>query len=157
MKLTHEWLKDHLDYDPEGYLILKKQWAHRLQVGHKIGYVNGHGYRTTTINRVFYGVHSLVWFWHFGYLPKELDHIDHNPLNNKIENLREVTRSENNQNMVVRVENNTGIKGVMKRCNKYRAKLVVGGRFYLSSHNTLGEAVAARKIMEEKYHPYKSY
>jgi len=36
------------------------------------------------------GYHRMVWFWHYGKWPKgQIDHVDENPLNNRIENLRD--------------------------------------------------------------------
>jgi hypothetical protein len=43
-------------------------------------------------------LHRLFFYWHHGYLPKLVDHKDTNPQNNKIENLRELTKSSNNRN-----------------------------------------------------------
>ena len=59
--------------------------------------------------------HLAVWAWHHGRLPKEqIDHIDGNERNNRIENLREVTGHENNMNMLHdwRPNPSTGLPGV---------------------------------------------
>lgn len=40
-------------------------------------------------------LHRLIFSHQHGYLPKVIDHIDGNKLNNKIENLREVTQQQN--------------------------------------------------------------
>lgn len=69
-------------------------------------------YRTVVINKKRYYVHRLIWLMHYGYMPKEIDHINRNKLDNRIENLREVTRSENILNTKISVRNKSGIKGV---------------------------------------------
>lgn len=71
------------------------------------------GYIVFRIDGRLYREHHLVWLWHRGVHPKgELDHIDHDTTNNRIENLREVTRSENMRNSGRRVNNTSGYKGV---------------------------------------------
>ncbi len=58
-------------------------------------------------------------------MPKEIDHIDRNKLNNKIENLREVTKSENMANRKKHKTNKSGYKGVAyhKASKKWRASV----------------------------------
>jgi hypothetical protein len=56
--------------------------------------------------------HRAIFLMHHGYLPHEIDHIDGNPLNNRIENLREVTKSENLSNTKIYRNNTSGTKGV---------------------------------------------
>ena len=58
-----------------------------------------------------------------GYMPKEIDHIDNNPSNNRIENLREATRSEQLCNTKLRKDSTSGIKGVT--WDKSRNKWIV--------------------------------
>ena len=71
-------------------------------------------------------LHHVVWAWHHGHFPTmQLDHIDLDPTNNKIDNLREVTPSENMRNMVYRWKPNvdTGLPGVYKNGSGYRIRI----------------------------------
>ena len=46
-------------------------------------------------------MHIAVWAWHHGRFPTlQIDHVNGNGFDNHIENLREVTQSENMRNMV---------------------------------------------------------
>jgi hypothetical protein len=83
----------------------KLYWKHkailgRMKAGERAGYVNSDGYRKVGINGISYHEHRLVWRMHHpkGKMPFVLDHIDGERANNRIENLRSVTLSENQQN-----------------------------------------------------------
>ena len=76
-------------------------------------------------------MHRAVWAWHNGHFPTmQLDHIDLDPTNNKIENLREVTPSENMRNMIHPWKPNakTGLPGVYNHRSGYR--IFVGQHHY---------------------------
>jgi hypothetical protein len=68
-----------------------------------------------------YGAHQLIFLMFHGYIPKVIDHIDRNPSNNRIENLRETTFAGNAQNASVRKDNVSGVKNVCwhKRLGKW--------------------------------------
>jgi len=58
-------------------------------------------------------LHRLIFLYHFGRWPtNQIDHIDGNPKNNCIENLREATNSQNNHNKAKPINNTSGYKGV---------------------------------------------
>ena len=78
-------------------------------------------------NKKYYN-HRIVWLWVHGYLPENrIDHIDKNPLNNKIENLREVSQTCNMRN---RKQQNSSskIKGVSwcAKKEKWHAQICIG-------------------------------
>jgi len=56
------------------------------------------GYKRTCVNGKRYLSHRIIFMMFYGYMPKYLDHIDGNPSNNNIENLREATPSQNQWN-----------------------------------------------------------
>lgn len=70
------------------------------------------GYLRSHINYKVYYNHRLIFLFHHGYMPKYIDHIDGNPANNKIENLRDVTNGQNQQNRKVNENNKSGYKNV---------------------------------------------
>ena len=78
-------------------------------------------------------MHKIVWAWHHGCFPTmQIDHINGNGFDNHIENLREVTQSENMRNMVYPWKPNakTGLPGVSKERNNYRIKVAQKRYFF---------------------------
>lgn len=74
--------------------------------------------------------HRIVFLMFNGYVPEYLDHIDGDCTNNRIENLRPATKSENNRNVGIRKDNTSGIKGVHwnKRDKKWQAQIQIEGK-----------------------------
>ena len=64
-----------------------------------IGSVSGKGYLACMLDGKHYLVHRLIYLYVHGYMPKFIDHINGNKKDNSVENLRNVTRSGNQQNM----------------------------------------------------------
>ena len=85
----------------------------------------------------------------------EADHINHNTLDNRRENLRSVTRSQNEQNAHgARKDSSTGVRGVFwdKRRRNYRARIWLNGKgIHIGCFATLAEAEAAVRKAREKY------
>ena len=130
--ITQERLKELFDYQ-DGNLLWKVQKANRIKIGSIAGSMNsdkyGQHYMNVSIDDEPYKLHRLIYLWHHGTLPKIIDHIDGNRLNNAIENLRGATASQNALNGKFRVNNNSGYKNVSfeKRKQKWRVCLSVNG------------------------------
>ena len=93
-ELTQEYVRSLFNYrDRNLYWKVKK--ANNVKIGDLAGNVNKRGYRAIRINSKPYLAHRLIFLWHHGHIPEFLDHIDCNPSNNAIDNLREATRSQN--------------------------------------------------------------
>jgi hypothetical protein len=141
MQIAQDLVKELFDYR-DGKLFWKVARI-RIKVGDETGTINSTGYKCTTVNQKTYLTHRLIFLYHHGYLPKMIDHIDGNPLNNNIENLREANPYQNQQNAKRRSDSTTGIKGVTvcKHANKYMARVRINGvRKYLGLFDTLAEA-----------------
>jgi hypothetical protein len=110
--LTQERVLELFDYQ-DGDLIWKVSQG-SAKKGDIKETVNGNGRKLVYIDKKHYLVHRVIFLMHHGFLPKEIDHIDNNHLNNRIQNLRECTHSQNCANKKVYKNNKTGYKGVSR-------------------------------------------
>jgi len=153
MELTKEYLQSIFDYK-DGKLFWKVKKAQRLNIGDEAGCLDK-GYLTTGLNGKVYRNHRLIFLMHHGYLPKEVDHKDNDQLNNRIENLRPATRSQNCSNKEIGTTNTSGVKGVSwsKHNNKWRAKCKINGKtIHLGYYTDLESAKEDMQKFREKLH-----
>lgn len=138
----------HISYDPHRGVVT------RLSTGAECS-LRKDGYRHIQISGKKYLEHRLAWLLMTGDWPSSIDHIDGNPANNKWDNLREATVSENQANSRMRVDNSSGYKGVCynRRLRKWGASLSVGGdRIFLGLFGTPGDAHAAYWAAAQRHH-----
>lgn len=112
-------------------------------------------YGMTKINGQHYCVHKLIYMYHHGVMPEQLDHINGNSLDNRIENLRSVTASQNAQNRKTFVNNKSGCKGVFfnKRSGKWAVYVDVNKkRRHLGSFEDFEFAELVAIEARDKYH-----
>ena len=97
--LTQEEVKNIFYYD-DGKLYWKNPPnVNKYLKNREAGSYTEKGYKVVNINKKRYRIHHIIFLYHHGYLPNQfIDHIDNNKTNNKIENLRECTASQNRWN-----------------------------------------------------------
>jgi hypothetical protein len=100
-----------------------------IQPGLQAGSKEKNGYYRIRFNGKKYLTHRLIFLMHNGFMPNFVDHADNNPENNCIENLREATRTQNNQNRKNAKNNKTGAKNVTweKSANSWRVRINING------------------------------
>jgi hypothetical protein len=145
--ITQAQLHQLFDYNPEtGIFIRKIKTSNNAKIGVS-GTDNGIGYIKLCINSKLYFAHRLAWLYVYGVFPnKNLDHINNNPSDNRICNLRLANQSENMQNTEKRKTNTSGYKGVTLRkdTGKWSAQITKNYKnFRLGCFNTAAEAYAA--------------
>lgn len=157
--LTQEQARFYLRYDPiTGLLFWRNPIGRRASVGSVAGYKNSFGHINLSIAGQSYTAHRLIWLHVHGVWPKDqIDHINHIPDDNRIENLREATQTENQKNKSVQKNSTSGILGVTY-CNtnyKWVASINIDGKFtFLGRFKDKFEAICCRKSAENKngYH-----
>lgn len=96
MDLTQSHLRDLFWYNPAGHLIWRESGkGHRAD--HIAGYYMTSGYHQLMVNQRHHYTHRCIWIWHNGSIPDglQVDHIDADKRNNRIDNLQLLTPSEN--------------------------------------------------------------
>lgn len=116
----------------------------------------GREYWCITINRRRYFAHRLVWAYFNGAWPEhEIDHIDGDKLNNRIENLRDVPRRTNKQNTRRANRGNAGLLGThLFRNGRWKASINVDGKNkHLGYFDTTQQAHIAYLEAKRLHHP----
>ena len=156
--LKHDVLLSLLDYDPEtGVFRWKRVTSNRQKVGGIAGQ-RCKGAVIIQINGWRYMAHRLAWFYvHHRWPKEEIDHINRRPDDNRLVNLRQATRNENNRNVGRKSHNTSGFKGVTKhkqyKREKWMAQILVDKRnIYLGVFDTPDEAHAAYCVASKRYH-----
>ena len=127
--VAQDLVKELFDYDPEGFLVYKKRARSGVPAGSRAGSDSGNCYRVITINFRHYVAHRLIWLWHKGEWPVgQIDHINRKKRDNRIENLRTASESQNRANSKRKVDNTTGFKGVRFHGGRWYARIMVNGK-----------------------------
>lgn len=145
--MNQEKLREMMDYDSDtGVLRWRMNRGSRAKAGQEAGWAAHSGYRQIRISGKTYYAHRLAWLWVHGESPLLIDHIDRNPSNNRLSNLRSADWNVNAQNMLASKRSKSGIRGVFwnKQFGKWKTVLFAGGRNRMVKHfDTQEEAAAA--------------
>jgi len=149
--LTHQRLVQVLDYDPATGKFLNKVFRRGVKgAGAIAGTVRNGGYRRIMIDLTTFQAHQLAWFYVHAVWPSgPLDHINGDPDDNRISNLRLATHSQNNANRRLMATSTSGHKGVswIKRKGKWRAGIQKDGRaIHLGYFEDLDDAARAYEV-----------
>lgn len=173
--ITQNQLKQLFSYDPvRGDLVWKDRpaedftsdRAYRMfrakYAGKTAGSFDAYGYKIIRFKDKPYKAHRLIWCFVFGEFPPypefEIDHVNGDRADNRIQNLRKCTKSMNQRNGSMHVNNKSGVNGVhwVVRDNVWRATIVAGGtRKFIGNFKSLNEAASARLREEAElgFHP----
>jgi hypothetical protein len=131
----------------EGLLI-------NIKTGKIAGAKSNQDYLSVTINGKYYLVHRIAYYMYHGYWPEnDIDHINQNPSDNRICNLREVSRACNIRNSKLSCKSTSGIKGVYwnDKRNCWSARIRYERKsVHLGTFRNFINAVKARNYAEQK-------
>jgi hypothetical protein len=139
MAASNRKIEDQVEYKPDGKLIWLDPRKKSL-IGTECGYTTRKGYRVMACENKLVMVHHVVWYLHYGIWPDpqyDIDHINMNKLDNRIENLRQVPRTVN-------ALNNKAL-GVSRNKNGWRGRV---GQKYVGTFEHRSDAIIA--VRKEK-------
>ena len=150
--LTQKQVKRQFSYNKKTGIL---KWKIGIRKGKNVGCLDERGYIQTVINNKKTYIHRLIWLYVYGEFPKkEIDHINRIKDDNRICNLRDVSRQINNYNHGLNKNNKSGYKGVRwnKKCNKWASFIGINNKLiHLSCFKLIKDAIKARKRAELKY------
>lgn len=130
--LTCERLKELFSYSRETGEFTRIKAVSAAKPGTKISHKDSKGHIQVRIDGCMYSGHRLAWLYVYGEWPKgHIDHINGIRSDNRIANLRDVTITENAQNIRnPRINNKTGLLGVSWKASakKYVAQIQIHGK-----------------------------
>lgn len=158
--ISAEKIRSLLDYDPDTGDFLWKDGARKKYDKSKVnkaGHVGFHGYVLWKYQNKMYRMHRIAWLYVYGSFPDaDIDHINGIRHDNRIANLRKISRSGNLENLhKATSKSRSGILGVCfdKKSQKWRAFICVKGKRYsLGTHATSEAASAAYMDAKRSMH-----
>ena len=119
-EVSYERVRELFDYNPESGEVVRKCDVFSPRNGNKVaskgdtpGYMSNQGYYNIKVDGRCYRLHRIIWLWYYKVYPEnDIDHINRDRADNRIDNLREVSRPCNVHNGKVRNDSTTGITGV---------------------------------------------
>lgn len=156
--ITKDLLDEYFSGWDTGDIRWKKPTAHWIKVGDRAGNIHKYGYRHVQLFNIKYRLHRLVFFYHHGYFPIEVDHINGVRDDNRIENLRAATKYQNQQNVKKHIATTSKYIGVgwHKRDKKWYAKIGINYKTKnLGFFDTEQEAYAAYCEAKAKLHTFQ--
>lgn len=156
-EINYLLMDEYFKYDSlTGVITWKKSPSYQIKIGMIAGNTNNLGYIRIILKGIEYKAHRIAWCLYYKTIDSSMviDHIDGNPSNNKLENLRLVTQDINMKNAKLRKDNTSGLSGVSwnNSYNKWHSYIKVDRkRKHLGIYVDLFEAICARKSAENKY------
>lgn len=154
---SQEWLKDNYDYHIDGGLTRLKPRGNQKAGSTCFGKKEKNGYMRMPINYDMFVIHRVIWKWHNGDEPEFIDHINGNRSDNRIENLRSCSKSDNRHNSGMNKNNTSGYNGVnyynYGKTPKWTWAFTVDGVRYSGYCSSLKSAVLAYCSKAEEINP----
>ena len=143
-ELTQARVRELFEYREDGTLLWKVTNSNRAKAGSVAGSTRADRYVKVRIDGKPHYAHRIVYLWHFGEIPVLIDHIDGDPSNNRVDNLRPADFHKNQGNR--KLGRSRSSKGVDWKpiLNKWQARITINGRFvFLGLFATEEDAHAA--------------
>jgi len=155
--ITQKLLDLLFSYDRRSGHLIRKITRGPGKAGSVAGSLHPNGYLYVGLRGKIYAAHRLIWMLVHGNWPAELDHRNRKRDDNRLRNLREITRAQNSQNTLVRSVNSSGLKGVSwhRATGMWTAQITVRQhKHYLGVYANKKDAAKAYREAAAKYHTH---
>lgn len=155
--ITQKQLKEQAHYNPVTGVFTRLVAVSRKSHVGDTDCAYSRGYKIFCLSETHFS-HRLAFLYMIGWIPREVDHINHIRHDNRWCNLRIATRKTNARNQSISCKNTSGFTGVSwaKVHNKWSAQIKVDGKkTHLGLFEDISKAIAARVKANKKYgfHP----
>ena len=155
--IDQETVKKLFHYDAEsGMLLWRNGNGRNVKPWQQAKALNGNGYCSVKIEKKNHPVHRIIWLYVYGHFPEQdIDHKNRIRNDNRLCNLRAVSRTDNCQNISLPSHNKSGHIGVswFKNHNCWTVYVKVNKKNkWLGYYKNLDDAIAARKAGEKQYY-----
>lgn len=156
--LGYTEIEPFVGYNPDtGVFTWKQTLCGTAVEGKRAGHRARLGYRAIQVNGQKIYEHDAAWILMHGSIPDgfEIDHKDLIKSHNWIDNLRLVTKAQNQHNRGMNKNNTSGVKGVSlcKQTGMWKARVTFNGKQYSAGrHKTLDDAEKAVKLKRNELH-----
>ncbi len=159
--MTRKELSKLVHYNPKTGSMTWKKSRGSVSAGMPLKSKHKDGYFMAWVNKKLYLVHRLAWLYVTGEFPKqEIDHINGDRTDNRIKNLQDVSKTENQKNASIRIDNTSGMTGISfrKQTKKWRAYINHNSKIiYLGQFVKKEDAIKIRKEANKKYNYHEGH
>lgn len=146
----------------DGNLYWKASPNNKVKEGSLAGSVDVKGYLRVRVNGKWLMQHRVIWMMHHGSIPDgmQIDHINHNRKDNRLDNLRIVDGLGNGKNRTQHKNNSSGATGVYFKPShkKWGAQIRVNGKNrHLGYFVKIEDAIASRKMAEVEFNFHENH
>lgn len=152
--ITQERVKELFDYDDATGDLIRRVTQSNKPKGSVAGSVNSKGHVNVAVDGRMWTAHQIVFVWHHGWLPPEIDHENRVKTDNRISNLRPASSTQNKGNIGLLRNNTSGFRGVSLngRSGKWCAQIKIKGKqTYLGRFDTPEQAALRYNEAARKY------
>jgi hypothetical protein len=156
--ITRQEAEKVLSYSPQtGVFTWVCRVGTRRAAGDVAGYLHSTGCITIGLNKKHIKAHRLAWLFVYDEWPAgDIDHINGNRTDNRIENLRIATKTQNAQNQRRGTRNKHGLLGIKQTpCGNWTSSIRVDGVLHhIGTFHTAQEAHTAYVKTKQRVHPF---
>lgn len=149
-KIIHDFFE--ADFET-GRVYWKVRRGTKIRAGDEAGCIDSVGRWKLCCQGFTFRRYQAIWCLKHGAFPEiQIDHINRNPLDDRLSNLRLVTNEVNSWNKGLNSNNRSGVKGVYLSKGRYVANIFIQGKtLYLGTFDTLEEATKCRQKKEQEH------